>query len=76
MTNKAIFRNMLENHLDFPPLYSIFAMFDDKSNTSFNLDLDNNYNLNIKFMKKTIFTMIMATVAMNINAQLVVDSKQ
>jgi hypothetical protein len=27
-------------------------------------------------MKKTIFTMIMATVAMNINAQLVVDSKQ
>jgi hypothetical protein len=51
-------------------------MFDDKSNTSFKLDLDNNYTLTIKIMKKTIFTMIMATVAMNINAQLVVDSKQ
>lgn len=76
MTNKAIFRNMLEKHLDFPPLYSIFVTFNDKSNTSFKLDLDNNYNLTIKFMKKTIFTMIMATVAMNINAQLVVDSKQ
>ena len=25
-------------------------MFDDKSNTSFKLDLDNNYNLTIKFM--------------------------
>ena len=66
----------MEYNLAFWPVFTIFAMFDDKSNTSFKLDLDNNYNLTIKIMKKTIFTMIMATVAMNINAQLVVDSKQ